>query len=567
MNQTDIRIAECLNQKTSFVLDAGAGSGKTRSLVTALQYAIEQLGVELGRRGQRAACITYTKVAKDEIIGRIKGSPLVTVSTIHTFLWSVLSTHQRALKRCVTKLNDALPADSRRKRDATLLAEALPKVTITYSETGSNYLEGRLFHDDVLDVAVLMVEDNPLLAQIIATQYPYILVDEYQDASPDVVALLLDGVVARNPGRVVVGFFGDKMQHIYDSGVGKLSDAHLAKLVQIVKGDNFRCSVSVIQLLNRLRRDIQQTPAPDNAKVSGDAIYIRAQSADADLMARVRAFVRDSRGWTSGVGSERELYLTHRLISRKGGYDTLLSVFDARGGFYRDRFLTGEEPRIAFFLEKVEPLAKAWEEGRHGAAVSILRREGFALSATQTQEATARALDGLLTARKTRSVADVLRHVMDTNLLPVSDDLRDRLLGRTPPVADTDEAREREAKEVAFYQGFLALRYAEVSAFAAFFEEHTPYSTQHGVKGAEFDTVFVVLDDPGARWNMYSFDKFLSGEDEAKNPKRLLKTRNIFYVCCSRAMRNLAIIDLGATTPKKSSTVAALFGADHCFAL
>jgi hypothetical protein len=31
----------------------------------------------------------------------------------------------------------------------------------------------------------------------------------------------------------------------------------------------------------------------------------------------------------------------------------------------------------------------------------------------------------------------------------------------------------------------------------------TPYSTQHGIKGAEFDNVFVILDN--GRWNQYNF--------------------------------------------------------------
>jgi DNA helicase-2/ATP-dependent DNA helicase PcrA len=64
---------------------------------------------------------------------------------------------------------------------------------------------------------------------------------------------------------------------------------------------------------------------------------------------------------------------------------------------------------------------------------------------------------------------------------------------------------------------------------------------------------------------MYSFEKYLTGEDEAKNPARYIKTRNIFYVCCSRSIRNLAIVDLGAASPRKEAAVRALFGADRCF--
>lgn len=567
MTDTDLRIAECIDHKRSFVLDAGAGSGKTTSLVAALQRAVEQLGTDLGRRGQRIACITYTNVAKEEIIDGIKGSPVVRVSTLHDFLWNVLSSHQRALKRALLKWNDGLKIDSRRKCDAAELADALLKVAVTYSDTGPKFVEGRLFHDDLLGVAKIMFAESALLGQIVATQYPCILVDEYQDASPEVVDLLLDGIVAKNASRTVVGFFGDKMQSIYDSGVGELPARHLSQLTQIVKSDNFRCSMNVIRVLNRLRTDIQQTPGPDNRQLPGDAIYVRVADATGDVMGRVRSFAQKSRGWSPNPVTERELYLTHRLISQKGGYDGLLSTFQTRGDWYRERLLSGEEPRIAFLLEKVEPLAIAWAEKRVGAAISRLRDAGFTLSAQRTKRAAAEALDHLVALRSTGTVKEVLAHVRAAELLPLPDDIRDRLAGQVQVVGDSDEAKDREELDAAFYNSYFSLPYQEVTSFVAFFESHTPYSTQHGVKGAQFDTVYVVLDDKGARWNAYSFEKYLTREDETKLPRRYAKTRNIFYVCCSRAMRNLAVVDVGGASATKDAAVRALFGADRCFVL
>jgi DNA helicase-2/ATP-dependent DNA helicase PcrA len=77
--------------------------------------------------------------------------------------------------------------------------------------------------------------------------------------------------------------------------------------------------------------------------------------------------------------------------------------------------------------------------------------------------------------------------------------------------------------------------------------------------------VLVVLNDSGAAWNIYSFDKYLSGEDEKGNPERARRSRNVFYVCCSRAQRNLAVIDLGGNSFAKKARVEALFGAQRCF--
>ncbi len=58
-----------------FSLEAGAGAGKTYSLDKALRRLIDRQGIDLLRRGQQVGCITYTNVAKDEIISRIQAHP------------------------------------------------------------------------------------------------------------------------------------------------------------------------------------------------------------------------------------------------------------------------------------------------------------------------------------------------------------------------------------------------------------------------------------------------------------------------------------------------------------
>jgi len=70
----------------------------------------------------------------------------------------------------------------------------------------------------------------------------------------------------------------------------------------------------------------------------------------------------------------------------------------------------------------------------------------------------------------------------------------------------------------------------------------------------------VVLDDKGANWNQYSFDKYLSREDLSSRVERWKRTRNLFYVCCSRPKERLAVIDLGGRDSAKMSNVRKLFG-------
>ena len=60
--QADIDLRNCLGDvpPRSFIMKAGAGSGKTTSLIKGLSSAIRIHGDKLRKFRQRIACITYT---------------------------------------------------------------------------------------------------------------------------------------------------------------------------------------------------------------------------------------------------------------------------------------------------------------------------------------------------------------------------------------------------------------------------------------------------------------------------------------------------------------------------
>lgn len=564
MSEADIEIQDCLATGQSFLLDAGAGAGKTYSLVTALRLILgdKQKKQALTANGQSIACITFTNVAKDEILDRIGHDPLVRVSTIHEFLWDAIGEHQPALKTAIIKYNAQLKGTSRRKKDPDELAAALPNMKVSYSDTGTNLLRGRLHHDDLLSVALLMFAQSPMLSKLTSAQYPYLFVDEYQDTSPSVISVVLGYLLPKATKGFQLGLFGDKMQNIYHggehAGVGEIP-ANLAKSLRpIVKEENRRCSKAVIEVLNKVRTDIRQFPSADNAE--GEAYYVHPGKSGADGLAKATSFIAKL-GWNLSGEHTKELYLTHKLISRKAGYDDLLSVYDARASFFRERMISGEDETIAFFIDKVEPLVAAWRAGDQPKAIAQLQKNDFKLERNADKKAARAALDGLVSMQTTGTIGEVLKHIHSTRLFPILDDLAFRLEGGAAAVpAGDEEAAEREQKDQTFYRALFALPYAQAAAYAAFFLQHTPFATKHGVKGAEFDTVLVVLDDDGANWNIYSFAKYLSDEDKTKNPKRWQRSRNVFYVCCSRAKVNLAVIDLTQRSAGKDANVLKLFG-------
>ncbi|MDO9505460.1 AAA family ATPase [Hydrogenophaga sp.] len=80
-----------------------AGSGKTTSLIKALERVVERHGQSMLMKRQRIACINYTEVAANEIREDVAAQNLVHVSTIHSFYWTIASTFQADIKAWVLK--------------------------------------------------------------------------------------------------------------------------------------------------------------------------------------------------------------------------------------------------------------------------------------------------------------------------------------------------------------------------------------------------------------------------------------------------------------------------------
>ena len=102
-DHVDTEIQQCFssNPPKSFFMFAGAGSGKTRSLINALEYLDQTKGAYLAEHGKQVAVITYTNAACDEIGRRLQYKPIFQVSTIHSFLWELIKHFQTDIRAWV----------------------------------------------------------------------------------------------------------------------------------------------------------------------------------------------------------------------------------------------------------------------------------------------------------------------------------------------------------------------------------------------------------------------------------------------------------------------------------
>lgn len=583
--QADIDVGDCLDQTPprSFIMVAGAGSGKTTSLIKALAHLREARGKALRRAGQQIACITYTEVAVGEISADLGVTPLFHISTIHSFLWSIVRAFPSDIAAWVVSRIQEKIAEKHahynrpgtRAATKTTLEQEIAGLEaelgaagrvekFTYG-TASRYSEGILGHDDILKLAPACIENHQLLREIVARRFPYIFVDESQDTQPAVIEALRQ-IASEHP--LCVGFFGDPMQKIYGTGAGPIEP--LPGWVVITKPENFRCPTSVLGVINAIR-------ASDDGLVQTRGRTVIAEGQDQPVAGTVNIFILPSDDqrttrlnavrtwlarrtgddlWTSDTreGDVRLLVLVHRMAAKRLGFASLYSALNDRAPLnLSEGIADGSAWPLRPFVQQLLPLVVASRSGDQFTIMSILRADSPCLgperlrgqSAAPVLTALQRAIVQLTTLLADGSAAtarDVLRHVRDTELLALDDRFAAHL--RDDPLDDGSAGFDNVA-------AFLDCNVGELWAHRKYMFEESPFATHHGVKGAQFERVLVVLDDEEASYNQYSYGKYLgytplSRTDEANigdgKESVLDRTRRLFYVCCSRASKDLAVV-------------------------
>lgn len=324
LNEED-QIFEHIKNKHNFLLSGGAGSGKTYSLVAVINKILSEYPKA------QIACITYTNAAAHEIENRLSYKN-VRISTIHDFLWDIISPFQRELKETLIEgINDSESSFKNIHVDLPYSNDFIDG--ITYSEHLS-LAKGNISHDEVIILACKMFEKYTKLCNIVNCKYDFILVDEYQDTSPYVIEILLKSLPKRNQ-KSIIGFFGDSMQAIYDDGVGDIDNyVNNGMVMEVQKEQNRRNPQSVIELSNKLRIDgLRQKPSDDynapnmqDGKVKqGKILFLYGETESLDDLKCSKYFD----GWHFDNPEEtKELRLTHNLIADTAGFSNLMDIYD-----------------------------------------------------------------------------------------------------------------------------------------------------------------------------------------------------------------------------------------------
>jgi DNA helicase II / ATP-dependent DNA helicase PcrA len=587
----DIELRALLEEddSTGFVMVSGAGSGKTTSIIKALDHLRKTRGPFLRQRAKKIACITYTEVAVGEIWGDVGNDPLFHVSTIHSFLWTALKSFQADIaswvdrrldqkiadteakiaaftKRTHDKTRIQATADIERYREQKLKIASVDRFTYGI---GSDYPKGILGHDDVIRLSTELIRAQPLIARVVGQKFPFVFVDESQDTAPDVVEAL-KAISAVLGSKFCLGFIGDPMQKIYTTGAGEIE--RLPGWKPIEKPENFRCPIAVLNVINNIRAQgdgLQQTGGKteligeERKPVQGTAKLLIVPKDDRSArLTAARQWLADQHAdplWLSDdpEADVKVLVIAHRMAANRLGFGNLYSAFhDKTSEGLKDGFDDGSHWSIQPFLKFLMPLVLANRAGDQFEVMNQLRRFAPSLQREYARANTmptilkdldvrVKTLDEAFDATSNIAAFEALKLLRDGMMFR----LDDRLL---TAMAEHNQAESpSDSGDSAALQKLLHTPMKELWDYRTYIEEQSPFETHQGIKGAEFSRVLTVLDDEEGRHSQFSYGKLFgitppSDTDLTNlregNETTFDRTRRLLYVCCSRAGKDLAVV-------------------------
>lgn len=584
--QVDDDIFNCLNPKSpkSFFLFAGAGSGKTRTLVNVLTAFKKAYGQDYRLRNRKVAIMTYTNAAANEINHRLSYDSIFNVSTIHSFCWELIKTYtsdikkwveidnQESIKDLEVKLekardpNNKTAISNRKKLESkNKRLIALPLINkFIYNPNGDNYTKASLNHSEVISITCFFLNSMDLFKQILINKYPIVLIDESQDTKKDLIETLFV-LQSENKNRFSLGLFGDTMQRIYSDGKEKLGEELPEDWLKPVKKMNHRSKSRIIELNNKIRKDIdgqQQLARIEN--VGGTVkLFIVPRESDKltveNLIKEKMYELTADEKWNND-NSVKNLTLEHHMAAIRMGFSTFFNPL-YQVDKLKQGLLEGTLTSVNFFIKTILPLYNAFKTDNKFEISNIVKQycplfdEKYIIEETDKKEILNQAkknVDSLLNlweGDKNPTLMDLLIEISESRLFIIPSELK-LSIERTKSYGAEEELKDDDENLLAWDQA-LQSKFNEIIKYNGYVSDSSNFGTHQGVKGLEFDRVVVIIDDEESKGFMFSYDKLFGLKELSKNDNRNIaegketgidRTSRLFYVACSRAKESLAIV-------------------------
>ena len=578
--QVDEMLEKCIFSKPrkSFFLFAGAGSGKTHSLVLLLKKIRDRIGKDLLMQGKNVAVITFTNAATDEIFNRLDYTSVFHISTIHSFVWDIIRHHQADIKKLYCfyieediKVLEKKLDETKNKTTKTYFAnveklkyqkERLTKAQtiekFVYNPNGSNPEYNALKHAEVIKISAQMINESDMLQRIIAQRYPILLIDESQDTKKELVDAFFE--IQKNYADIfTLGLLGDQKQRIYTDGKENIGSIIPNKWEKPRKKMNYRCAKRIVKLANAIGKDIELHAEQDPREDANEGTVrlfviqqydgINKDEIEQTVMEMMSEYTHDKK-WSSIDADIKILTLEHMMAARRLGFDSFYASL-SRVSKYQMTFLQGSVSEIEFFTKELLPIAESMEGDGRG-ALEILKKYSPLLSRQNTEKPYESYLKCREEARNTatliaenKTIREIVRAVSNSQLLSIPN-----VIDRASNLVYND-VKESDDEELVAWVNVMDLPIEMVKIYNNYVNQNTRFDTHQGVKGLEFDRVMVIIDDSESKGNMFSYDKLFGIKDLSDIDKKNIsdgketsveRTQRLFYVTCTRAKDSLAIV-------------------------
>jgi len=586
-----LRALEAVRSKQDFLIKGGAGSGKTHAMLGFLDEVFAE------RPKTRVACVTFTNVAVNEIRARFSIDGLH-VSTIHDFLWSLIGRYQKNLKESLAKLVNAKDITSSLTQPVgpTFWTEPIKYTEWLNLEAGEvSHNEILKLAEDLFSTHSTMARIlSDCFDYLLVDEYqdtPAAVVQILVNLIPD---------PADRSMRIGLFGDSEQAIHEADNGRDLLARAVLSGRIRaITKEENRRNPAAVLRIINHLRADglrqIQSSdPKAPNCGVMGAAHFIYTTESVLDTT-RLRSLDLCDE-WDFASDKTKILYLGKGMIAKEGNFPQLMRIYEKdRVIDYAQKLSThltksgvaladdatfgsvmaehrdscpptkvqatefAEEPSLldiasSFLFQDVVTTSTKSDRligtkkvsdlddrdrgdkrdalSNHLLAIQSLRHLYKQGKFNQVIRSIGVRLDSIEARRK---IAANLEELAGMDSRPIGDVVE--FAHQTGLVRRDDRLRRFEAKHPYRCARVAAVPFQEIVRLFEYVEDFTPYSTQHGVKGSEWDNIFVSLDNGG--WNNYNFERLLA--DPKSTESVPTRSRMMFYVACSRAKQNLIV--------------------------
>jgi DNA helicase-2/ATP-dependent DNA helicase PcrA len=596
----DDEIHDCLNldKPKSFFLFAGAGSGKTRTLVNVLKEFKKNNGKQFRLNRKRVAIITYTNAASNEIKDRLEFDSIFSVSTIHSFAWELIEPFVQDIKDWlkidlsteIIKLEEA-QGKSRDLKNKTSIdrfrkIESKNKrisnlsniVKFIYNPNGDNTTKDSLNHSEVISIAAHFIHSKPLMQELLVCKFPILLIDESQDTKKELIDAFFE-LQKNKKNTFSLGLFGDTMQRIYFDGKEKLDKGLPIDWAQPVKKMNHRSNKRIITLVNKIRENVDgQEQIPRTDKKEGFArLFICSNRNDKSKteksICNEMAIITKDNNWNKNDVDKdvMTLILEHHMAARRMGFTEFFEPLYKEEKL-KTSLLEGTLSGTNFFTKIILPLIEAKLKNDDFTITRIVKNESLFLKKEEllkNSDQTANIKDAkgallnlfaLWDNNNDPLLIDILQNVYKSNLFPIPNNLitiasrtidEQKIATRIEIDTEKDEEENLSDSVIDAWDLALSSPFSQIKQYDIYLSEESKFGTHQGVKGLEFPRVMVILDDEESRGNSFSYDKLFGTKSLSKSDNDSLKigketgidkTRRLFYVACSRAKESLAIV-------------------------